>query len=191
LHRSVSCNPDKYAKYFEYSKAYIPDFSTLDEELLSSYMSCTRYTDGSRYREEMTGEAFRNELTINSPSRMTCIFAFDGLLDCKSAITTFRGDNWDPNSLYHFKLIDDDYTNVARVNMYIVSYILTKFNIVGLKHETRHTLWKEYWGGKGSTEVDTESGGAPDKVGEIWEYLIEGRLECMGKVDPSELSKVH
>jgi len=52
-----------------------------------------------------------------------------------------------------------------------------------IEQETQNNIWKCYWNGYGYVEKEIPTSRGREKYGtnEIWEYLIEGQLEFIGK----------
>ncbi len=87
--------------------------------------------------------------------------------------------HWNLSTVKKFKLNVDDLTRVVRVNMEIVSLAKLAYKISMISNDSIDNLLKSYWSGVGNIEMelpDAEVGRHNYNSGEIWEYLIEGKL---------------
>jgi hypothetical protein len=136
----------------------------------------------SAYRVEYDAEITRRLNFPLAPSRLSALYAFSSLDDCKEAHRLY---GWDLDSVRRFRLVKDSFTKVARVNMEIVSLMRRFYHRVAWREQTIDEIWAHYWSGRGSLDVEIPvvAGGSivhrKFSSGEIWEYLIEGRLNLV------------
>jgi hypothetical protein len=128
----------------------------------------------------MTPSMFDTTSFPTLPSRMSSVFAFGTEEDCQKAHELY---GWNLNQLRHFRLVCDPLTRVHRANMQIISLMRFAYPRARWNREERDAIWRHYWSGGGSLKVevpvirDDVPGREWFESGEIWEHLIEGRLE--------------
>lgn len=132
------------------------------------------------YSIEFGAELCRRSQFPNAPSRLSAIYAFGDEASCHEA---HRRHGWNLNSVREFRLADVPLTNVAQVNMEIVSLARHATRVGSLDAASQHALWTSYWSGEGNVRLDLPSAtlGSRDVVesGVLWEYLIDGVLELV------------
>jgi len=73
-------------------------------------------------------------------------------------------------------------TRVIKVNMEIVSWMRTAYKRGFFDDKTKDDIWKNYWNGTADVDLelpDVEYGREIYPSGEIFEYLIEGKVELI------------
>jgi hypothetical protein len=136
----------------------------------------------SQYEVEYDAEYLRYHEFPTLPSRLSAVYAFGREEDCRKAHELYH---WDLSTLRRFRLIRDPLARVHRANMAIVSLMRSVYPRASWSREDRDNIWRHYWFGGGSLKVEIPviRKGAPGpqwfESGEIWEYLIEGRLELV------------
>jgi len=136
----------------------------------------------SHYQVEYDAEYVRFNEFGTRPSRLSAVYAFGTEDDCRKANVQY---GWDLKQVKKFRLIDNPLTRVHRANMEIVSLMRSVHERASWAPEERDRIWRHYWSGGGSISVEIPV--IPDdspkrqqfESGEIWEYLIEGRLELV------------
>jgi hypothetical protein len=139
----------------------------------------------SQYEVEYDAEYLRYHQFPTLPSRLSAVYAFGREEDCRKAHDLYH---WDLSKLRRFRLVRDPLTRVLRANMEIVSLMRSVYPRASWSREDRDNIWRHYWCGGGSVKVEIPviREGALNRqgfeLGEIWEYLIEGRLELLEHV---------
>jgi hypothetical protein len=172
-------DPNFAQKYLADTVDYIPfaPNPSMDGGFLSPYHVST-ITD---YALEYNAELTRAAKFPDHPSRLSAIFAFG---DHQSCVSVAQKHSWSLNEVEEFTLVSGPpFTRVAKVNMEIVSLMRLATRDSMMDANTIDGIWQHYWSGGG--EVTMELPGADFKrhvvpSGEIWEYLIEGRLDRIG-----------
>ncbi|HEY9802305.1 MAG TPA: hypothetical protein V6D25_18235 [Leptolyngbyaceae cyanobacterium] len=135
------------------------------------------------YRLEYDAEITRVKYFPKLPSRLSAIYAFATEEDCRKAHNIYK---WDLNTVRRFKLLEDDLTRVVKVNMDIISLMRFAYPRTMFSLEQIEDIWRYYWSGGGTMDVEVPTMQPEPNThqriscGEIWEYLIEGRLELQG-----------
>ncbi|MDR5591121.1 hypothetical protein [Christiangramia sp. SM2212] len=132
----------------------------------------------SEYRTEYNCELSRMYDFPTLPSRLSSCYAFSDFETCKLVSNRY---GWNINTVKKFKLISHKYNKVAKVNMEIISLERYANNVSSIDITTQDMIWKSYWGGKKSIELElpTINGREKFKSGLIWEYLVEGILSLV------------
>jgi hypothetical protein len=170
------CSLDKsfLNKYLEGNVNYVP-FGTCERDLpIISPYCLTAIND---YRVEYDAELCRKFYYPKYPSRLSAIFAFGDYETCKEVNRKY--DGWDLGTVKKFRLDIDDLTRVIKVNMEIVSLMRGAYIRGFFDDETKDDVWKNYWNGTGNIDLelpDVKSKRKTYRSGEIFEYLIEGKL---------------
>ncbi|MBD2247243.1 hypothetical protein [Nostoc sp. FACHB-888] len=131
-------------------------------------------------------EKIRSLFFKQLPSRLSALYAFATQEDCIKAHELYK---WNLNSVRKFTLLKDSLTRVARVNMEIVSLMRFAYRKKTWSSEDIERIWRHYWAGEGNLEIEVPTMQPPPNnyerrsSGEVWEYLIEGRLELQGDLD--------
>jgi hypothetical protein len=139
----------------------------------------------SDYRTEYNCEIFRKYYFPLFPSRLSAIYAFGDYESCKKAMEMYHNhssyDYWNLNSIRKFKLKENPFNRIVKVNMELVSWERAANRISSLDHNTEEQIWLAYWNGEsnGSFELPTIHGRKKFEVDTLWEYLIEGILELV------------
>jgi hypothetical protein len=179
----------KFREAYENGTAIYAPFVP-NENRSSSFVSFFTVQAASEYEVEYDAEYLRCHQFPIAPSRLSAVFAFQSKDDCRKAHDLYK---WDLGNLRKFRLIRDRFTRVHRANMEIVSLMRLVYPGAIWSREDRDSIWRQYWQGGGClrVEIPVVRGDAFTRqwfeCGEIWEYLVEGRLEL---VDDSPVSLV-
>jgi hypothetical protein len=136
----------------------------------------------AHYAVEYDAEYTRSREFPLLPSRFSAVYAFGTEQDSHEAHRLY---GWNLSTLRRFRLIRNDLTRVHRANMEIVSLMRGVYSRACWSREDRDNIWRHYWIGGGSLSVEIpviENDSFQRRQfqsGEIWEYLIEGRLELL------------
>jgi hypothetical protein len=135
-------------------------------------MSMFQNTVTSEYRTEYNCEIFRKHYFPLFPSRLSAIYAFGDYESCEKAVQVYRGsdDYWNLDCVKKFKLKENQFTRIVKVNMELVSWERTANRISSLDHNTEEQIWLAYWNGEGNGSFEVET---------LWEYLIEGIIKLV------------
>lgn len=128
----------------------------------------------SEYQLELDAEMVRRRLYPLAPSRLSAIYAFGDYDTCREVSTRY---NWPLTEVKPFRLAKHEDVRVTKVNMEIVSLARSAYEGDGfLEGEDLVALWRSYWSGVGSIEMELPYGEMRRQVssGCIWEYLVEG-----------------
>ncbi|HVC62130.1 MAG TPA: hypothetical protein VND19_17420 [Acetobacteraceae bacterium] len=154
-----------------------------NQGLSSGLISRFTMNVSANYRLEYDAECIRYQHFATSPSRFSATFAFGHQEDCQKASQIYK---WDLNEVRKFRLLrDGPLTRVRRVNMEVVSLMRSVYAGASWSEDERSGIWKHYWSGGGglAVEVPAIENDTPTRrkvdCGEIWEYLIEGRLQLI------------
>jgi hypothetical protein len=143
-------------------------------------MSMFQNTITSEYRTEYNCEICRKQYFPFYPSRLSAIYAFGDYETCEKAAEMYHGkiNNWNLDNVKKFKLEDNSFTRIVKVNMELISWERTANKISSLNQSTETQIWQAYWNGEGNGifELPTINGRQRFEVDTIWEYLIEGRI---------------
>jgi len=149
----------------------------------SGFVSLFTINAKSMYEVEYDAEYVRYHEFPLLPSRLSAVYAFGREEDCRKAHELY---GWSLTDLRRFRLVrDNPFTRVHRANMELVSLMRFAYPNASWSREERDAIWRHYWSGGGSFKVeipvirDDSPGRQWFKSGEIWEYLIEGRLELI------------
>jgi hypothetical protein len=149
----------------------------------SSFVSLFTITAQSLYEVEYDAEYLRSHEFPLLPSRFSAVYAFGSDEDCQRAHERY---GWDLSEVRRFRLVPHPLNRVHRANMEIVSLMRSIYPKASWSREDRDAVWRHYWSGQGplAVEIPAIHNNEPDREsiqsGEIWEYLIEGRLELLG-----------
>lgn len=134
----------------------------------------------SLYLVEYNAERTRRLSFPLAPSRLSAVFAFATEEDCNRASTLY---GWALTSVRRFRLAPHPLNRVARVNMEIISLMRSVQPRASWDEAQTNAIWSHYWSGRGSMDLEVpviRNGSIVRQTfsaGEIWEYLIEGRLD--------------
>ena len=173
-----SCVLDKVfeEKYKEGSARYLPyklcetDYISPSPYLLSTI---------NNYRIEYDAETYRKQNYPLYPSRLSAIYAFGCIEMCKIVAEKYR---WSLGNVHKFRLKNWPLTRIAKVNMEHVSLARLAYKVSTMQQESIEYLWAGYW--RSFEEIILELPTTTFKrekfnSGVIWEYLIEGAVECI------------
>jgi hypothetical protein len=148
----------------------------------SAFLSLFTVSVQSLYEVEYDAEYLRSREFPLLPSRFSAVYAFGSDEDCRKAHERY---NWPLSELRRFRLVPHPFNRMHRANMEIVSLMRSVYPKASWDREQRDAIWRHYWSGGGSlaAEIPAIRDDTPDRQsiasGEIWEYLIEGRLELL------------
>lgn len=179
----VAASQDAYFKqqYLAGNVNYLPFVVNNNRSTGFQSFYCTSAI--ANYRVEYDAEVKRLSSFPALPSRLSAVYAFATKEDCREAQRLY---NWDLDSVRKFTLIRDHLTKVAKVNMEIVSLMRFAYPRGMWSAEEIDKVWMHYWSGKGNLDIDKSAMQPPPNThkrvssGEVWEYLIEGRLKLKG-----------
>ena len=153
---------------------FIPNPNRHQGAVSSFAMEATR-----NYEVEYDAEYIRaNEFPL-LPSRLSCVYAFRSMADCHAATLKY---GWELASVRRFRLVPTPLNRVHRVNMEVVSLMRYAMRMGVFDRQQRDQIWRHYWHGGGSFSVripDLDFSRQQRESGEIWECLIEGRLDLL------------
>lgn len=171
-------------QYLQGDVAYLPYVPNQDRSY--SGFSFYSFNAVNHYRVEYDAEVFRGTHCSTAPSRLSAVYGFEHLDDCRKAHALY---GWELESIREFRIRKDSLTRVARVNMEVIALMRNVYPRAAWDQELIDHIWSHYWNGKGSLNVEIpviEKGQIVRQSffsGEIWEYLIEGQLELVGSLD--------
>ena len=175
---SVVQEPSLRDKYLKGEINYLP--FVVNEQRSTDFLSFYSSSAIANYRVEYDAEMRRLLSFPQLPSRLSAVYAFATKEDCRKAHQLYR---WNLNSVRRFKLLQDPLTKVVRVNMEIISLMRFAYPIAMWSGEEIERIWTHYWSGGGNIEMEVPTMEPPPNThkrkssGEIWEYLIEGKLQ--------------
>jgi hypothetical protein len=173
--------PEIFKSYMDGTIDYLP--FVLNPNVARKSMSMYQNTVTSEYRTEYNCEIFRKTYFSLFPSRLSAIYAFGDYESCKKAIEMHHKsyDYWNIDSIKKFKLEDNPFNRVVKVNMEIVSWERTANRISSLDQNTQKLIWSTYWSGKTGDAFDLPLINNREifKIETLWEYLIEGRIKLV------------
>lgn len=143
----------------------------MDNKALSPYF-LTAIND---YRIEYDAEMHRMAKHSLYPSRLSSIYAFSDMNTCHQVSMKY---GWPLNSVKKFRLKENPFNRVIKVNMEHVSLARLAYKISMITNVS--CIWESYWSGIGNIMLELpEAGGGRKRYesGVIWEYLIEGCVE--------------
>ncbi|PCI43871.1 MAG: hypothetical protein COB41_06065, partial [Proteobacteria bacterium] len=129
------------------------------------------------YRIEYDAEIYREENHPLYPSRLSALYAFGSIETCRLVSEKY---GWPLDAVQQFRLKDWPLTRIAKVNMEHVSLARRAYKISMMQDIDR--LWGGYWTGFDEIILELPSSNFERKQynsGVIWEYLIEGVVECI------------
>jgi hypothetical protein len=148
----------------------------------SAFLSLFTVNPQSSYEVEYDAEHLRFHEFPLLPSCFSAVYAFGSDEDCQRAHERY---GWPLSELRRFRLVPHLLNRLPRANMEIVSLMRSVYPKASWTREQRDALWRHYWSGGGSLAVeipavrDNTPGWQSAQSGEIWEYLIEGKLELL------------
>lgn len=176
---SALSNQEFAKKYIAGEVDYLP-FSpneASDQHFLSMYYSSAI----NNYVIEHNAELTRRSEFGTLPSRLSATFAFGDYADCERAAQKY---SWPLSEVREFELVSGPpFTRLVRVNMEVVSLMRHATRVAGLAQQTISDVWRHYWSGGGAFQMELPGANFQRESidsGEIWEYLIEGRLDLVG-----------
>ncbi len=171
---NCSLDPNFLKKYLEGNVDYFPFIPhEKDLKIISPYC----LTAINNYRLEYDAELCRKCYYPKYPSRLSSIFAFGDYETCKKVDRKY--DGWGLSTVKKFRLDFDNLTRVIKVNMEIVSLMRAAYIRGFFDDGTKNDVWKNYWNGTGDIDLELPDVESERKIypsGEIFEYLIEGKL---------------
>ena len=136
----------------------------------------------NQYRVEYDAELCRHADFKESPSRLTGIYAFESMDDCRKANAAA---GWDLATVQRFKT--QHVLRATRFNMEIVSLARLAYSRSMLDAATIQHLWRSYWSGADTYSFDLPSVDATARetytAGTLWEWIIDGALVHESRVN--------
>ncbi|MEH2302380.1 hypothetical protein [Nostoc sp.] len=178
---SVLQYSDLEVQYLEGKLNYLP--FVINEQISTGFLSFYCASAITDYRVEYDAEMRRLLSFAKLPSRLSAVYAFATEEDCREAQRLYR---WNLNSVRRFTLLEDSLTKVAKVNMEIISLMRSVYPTGMWSGEDIERIWTHYWSGGGNLEIEIPTMQSPPNThkrihsGEVWEYLVEGRLQLQG-----------
>lgn len=129
------------------------------------------------YVIEYDAEVFREKNYPLYPSRLSALYAFGDLETCKYVSKKY---GWPLDSVHKFRLKEWPLTRIVKVNMEHVSLAKHAYKVSMMQEVER--LWQGYWSGFDEIILELPASGGEryqHKSDVIWEYLIEGIVECI------------
>ncbi|MCE5226998.1 MAG: hypothetical protein LLG05_14230 [Porphyromonadaceae bacterium] len=129
------------------------------------------------YRIEYDAEVYREKHHPLYPSRLSALFAFGDIETCK---LVSQKHGWPLDTVYKFRLKEWPLTRIAKVNMEHISLARHAYKVSMLQEIDN--LWGGYWAGFDEIILELPSTNFKRQQynsGVIWEYLIEGIVECI------------
>ena len=163
-------------KYKDGSAKYLPyKLSEIDTLSPSLYLLSAI----NNYRIEYDAETYRKQNHPLYPSRLSAIYAFGSIEMCKIVSEKY---NWSLDSVHKFRLKNWPLTRIAKVNMEHISLARHAYKVSAMQGEAIEYFWANYWTGFGEIVLELPSTNFKRekiKSGVIWEYLIDGVVECI------------
>ncbi|MDI3324741.1 hypothetical protein QKW35_10170 [Pontibacterium granulatum] len=170
----ASCmNEDFARKFVDGTARYLPYEPCEFDNLAVSPYCLTAIND---YRIEYDAEVYREKHHPLYPSRLSALYAFGSMEMCQLVSQRY---GWQLDSVHKFRLKDWPLTRIAKVNMEHVSLARHAYKVSMMQDIDR--LWGGYWSGFDEIILELPSHDFTRKQyssGVIWEYLIEGVVEC-------------
>ena len=171
---AASCSDAGFLKkYIEGKVRYLPYEPCNNDVLGVSPYFLTAIND---YRIEYDAEVYRERHHPLYPSRLSALYAFGDLETCELVSGKYH---WPLDTVQKFRLKDWPLTRIVKVNMEHVSLARHAYKVSML--ENIDNLWAGYWSGFDNIILELPAAGFERKKydsGVIWEYLIEGIVEC-------------
>jgi len=170
-----SCiNEDFLKKYLDGSAKYLPYEPCQFDNVSPSPYLLNAIND---YRIEYDAETYREKHHPLYPSRLSALYAFGDIKSCQLVSQKY---GWSMDAVHRFRIKDWPLTRIAKVNMEHVSLARHAYKVSAMQDIDR--LWGGYW--SGFDEIILELPAINFKrqqygSGVIWEYLIEGVVECV------------
>ncbi|OCQ94826.1 hypothetical protein BCD64_20600 [Nostoc sp. MBR 210] len=168
-------------QYLSGQANYLPYL--INDQRSTGFLSFYCNSATASYRVDYDAEITRLRHFPTLPSRLSCIYAFATQEDCIKANRLY---GWDLKTVRRFTLLQDPLTRIMKVNMEIISLMRSAYSLTMWSPEYIENIWIHYWSGKGNLDIEVPTLQAPPNShqrvssGEIWEYLIEGRLHLQG-----------
>lgn len=170
-----SCLDENFAKkYIEGSAIYLPYEPCQADNISPSPYLLSAIND---YRIEYDAEVYREKNHPIYPSRLSALYAFGNMETCKLVSKKY---GWPLNTVYKFRIKEWPLTRIAKVNMEHVSLARHAYKVSMMQDLDK--LWGSYWAGFDEIILELPSNNFERKQynsGIIWEYLIEGIVECI------------
>jgi hypothetical protein len=139
------------------------------------------------YRVEYDAELARRAYFKDAPSRLTGIYAFASMDDCRAANAKYPA-NWPLDTVQRFKT--ENVLRATRVNMEIPLLARIAYRRAALTPQSIDHLWRAYWSGEDDYAMDLPTVDAkerePMSAGTIWEWIIDGSLLHESRVSGSK-----
>jgi hypothetical protein len=172
VHAALS-DPGFAAEYAEGRADFLPFVP--NESASTGFMSPFVVNTINAYRVEYDAELTRRAFFKDSPSRLTGIYAFETMDECRAASAKWH---WPIEQVNRFKV--DSALRAVRVNMEIVSLARFAYSRAMLEPRRIEHLWRAYWSGADDYSMDLPSVDATQRevvsAGTTWEWIIDGVL---------------
>lgn len=149
---------------------------TPNPDLSTGFMSPFTAGSLSNYHTEYDAELCRRAAFTHAPSRLTAVYAFDSMEACDEATRRY---GWDLSTVVPFEVMH--VLRSVRVNMEIVSLARHAYATSMLDEQTKDHLWRSYWAGADSYDMDLPTLDAKGRhqvtVDALWELLVDGQLQ--------------
>lgn len=127
------------------------------------------------YRVEYDAELTRRAYFKHAPSRLTGIYAFETMDECRAASAKW---GWPIGQVNRFRV--ESALRAVRVNMEIVSLARFAYSRAMFDPQDIERLWRAYWSGADDYAMDLPSVDAKQRevvsAGTTWEWIIDGVL---------------
>jgi len=166
-------NSASRAKYISGAMTYAPFAPANPDCLFISPFAMSVMND---YRIEYDAERIRLMKFPLLPSRLSATYAFGDFATCELVSKKY---GWPLDTVRKFRLERDELTRVHKCNMEIISLMRHAYMVSSSSGRGDELVWESYWSGHGNLQMELPDIDFKRKTydsGEIWEYLIEGRL---------------
>ena len=175
---AAASDPGFLEHYLKGTAVYAPFVP--NDARTTGFISKFAISAASNYQVEYDAEYVRFTRYGTLPSRLSAVYAFGSMDECEKASIKHR---WPLERVKRFRLAEHPLARVHRANMEIISLMRTVYPRASWNAKERDDIWQHYWSGGGSITVKIPAiiNDCPQQKGyssgEIWEYLVEGKLE--------------
>lgn len=172
---AISDDSDFAAAYIEGRADFLPFVPNVS--VSTGFMSPFTVGTINDYRVEYDAELARRTYFKNAPSRLTGIFAFASMDDCREVNKKWPW-GWPLDTVKRFRI--ENVLRATRVNMEIVSLARCAYRRGMLSAQSIEDLWRAYWSGEDDYPMDLPTvdgkGRETKSAGTTWEWIIDGAL---------------
>src|SRR5262245_34498469 len=152
----VSSGYTAAAEFSEFREAYLAGTADYlpfipNPSRSGGFVSLFTVNATAHYTVEYDAEVTRRNEFPRAPSRLSAIYAFGRLEDCRKAHELY---GWDLSLVRRFTLVRDPLTRVHRANMEIISLMRSVYPRASWSQEEKAHIWRHYWHGGGSLQVE-------------------------------------